>query len=127
MIQELDIANLFVVFRRRYPLSEFRAASKARPGSYADELVKRIYDCLFANPKDLFAEYQRYYAIEYPYFGQFLYWKYGVKANLAHDIEKIAVNGLYVGLGHDTIDMWSDDTFNSILRSILTELGEDLI
>lgn len=70
MILELD-SRLIVVFDRRYSLSEFRLASRVAPGSYADELVDRIHDCLFKYPRDVYSEYEKYYAIEYPDFAEF--------------------------------------------------------
>jgi hypothetical protein len=38
-------------------LAEFRAASQVTPGSYADELVERIHNCLFKYPSIRFAQH----------------------------------------------------------------------
>ena len=124
MILELDIIKLLVVFDRRYSLSEFRTASQVVPGSYADELVERIHNCLFKYPRDLQAEYEKYYAIEYSDFAEFLYWKYGVDKNVARQIKDRVSDGVFIGYGTDSIRMFTDETVTSVLNHILSELGE---
>jgi len=123
MILELDF-RLLVVFDRRYGLSEFRMASRVAPGSYADELVERIYDCLFKYPRDVYAEYEKYYAVEYQDFAEFLYWKYRVGKNIARKTRDRISDGAYIGYGRDSIGLFSDETFASILNHTLSELGE---
>jgi hypothetical protein len=123
MILELDFA-LLVVFDRRYGLSEFRMASRVAPGSYADELVERIHDCLFKYPRDVYAEYEKYYAVEYSDFAEFLYWKYRVDRNVARKIRDRISDGAYIGYVRDSIGMFGDETFVSVLNQILSELGE---
>lgn len=124
MIMELKSSELLIVFDRRYNFSEFKSASRAMPGSYADELVKRIYNCLFRFPKDLQKEYEDYYAVEYSTFGKFLYWKYKISSKRVQDIEDKIKDGTYVGCGRDTIGVFTDETVTSVLDNILSELGE---
>lgn len=123
MILEHDF-RLLVVFDRRYGLSEFRLASQVAPGSYADELVERIHDCLFKYPRDVYAEYEKYYAVEYSDFAEFLYWKYGVDKSIARKISDRVSSGAYIGYGRNSIGMFGDETFAFVLRRILSELGE---
>jgi len=123
MILETDF-RLFVVFDRHYTLAKFRVASRVRSGSYAEELVERIYDCLFGYSRDVSREYERYYAVEYPDFADFLYWKYGIEKQLADRISTRRDEGAYVGYGRDTIGMFSDETVSCALDSILSKLGE---
>ena len=123
MILELDF-RLLVVFDRRYALSEFRQVARVAPGSYADELVERIHNCLFKYPRDVYAEYEKYYSVEYPDFAKFLYWKYGVDKDVALKIRDRISDGAYVGYGRDSIGMFGDETFASVLKNILSELGE---
>jgi hypothetical protein len=124
MILELDF-RLLVVFDKRYSLSEFRVASRVAPGSYADELVERIHDCLFKYPRDVYAEYKKYYAVEYPDFAEFLYWKYKVDKAIALRIRDRVSNNVFVGYGRDSIGMFGDETLASVLKRILSELGEE--
>jgi hypothetical protein len=123
MILETDF-RLFVVFDRRYTLSEFRMASLVRSGSYAEELVERICNCLFNYPRDVSREYEKYYAVEYPDFADFLYWKYGIERELANRISARRDEGAYVGYGRDTIGMFGDETVSFAIDGILSELGE---
>jgi hypothetical protein len=124
MILEFDFGLLVVVFDRRYGLSEFRLASRVAPGSYADELVERIHDCLFKYPRDVYAEYEKYYAVEYLDFAEFLYWKYGVDKNVARKIRDRISDGVHIGYGRDSIGMFGDEIFVSVLNHILSKLGE---
>lgn len=124
MILELDISKLLVVFDGRYSLSEFRTASQVVSGSYADELVERIHNCLFKCPRDLQAEYEKYYAVEYSDFVEFLYWKYGVENDVAQEIAARIADGAFVGCGRDSIELFTDETVTSVLNRILSELGE---
>src|ERR1700690_1632575 len=110
MILELDY-KIFVVFDKRYDLAAFRKVSKVVPGSYADELVERIYDCLFRYPRDVYDEYMKYYAIEYADFAMFLFWKYGIGKVTAVKIRDKTKNGGYIGYGRDSIGMFKDETF----------------
>ncbi len=124
MIIELDTSKLLVVFSKRYSLAEFRAASHVVPGTYADELVERMYNCLFKCPRDIQAEYERYYKVEYSDFGDFLYWKYGVQRNLARELKERVKEGIFIGYGRDKIGVFADETGASVLKHILSELGE---
>jgi len=125
MILGIDTNRLLVVFNRRYSLSEFQAASQVAAGTYADELVARIYNCLFRHPRDLRAEYANYYAVEYSDFAEFLYWKYNVGGDMLRRIQgRITTNDFFIGYGKDTIGLFTDETGASILNQILFELGE---
>jgi hypothetical protein len=124
MVLNLDF-DMLVVFDRRYSLAEFRRASKAMPNSYAEELVQRIHSCLFEYPRDVYEEYVAYYAIEYADFAQFLYWKYELDSNVVQKIvDKMAGERMYIGYGRDSIGLFEDETFMSVLNDILSELGE---
>jgi len=124
MILELDLHRLLVIFNRRYSLSEFRTASQVMPGSYADELVERIHNCLFKYPRDVQAEYEKYYATEYSDFAEFLFWKYGVDKNTTLKIKDRVKEGVFIGYSSDNIWMITDETVLSVLDHILYELGE---
>jgi len=124
MILELDITKLLVVFDRRYSLSEFRTASQVVPGSYADELVERIHNCLFKYPRDILAEYEKYYAVEYSDFAEFLYWKYRVDRDIAQKITARISDGVFIGYCRNSIGMFTDETATSVLKHILSDLGE---
>lgn len=117
--------NILVVYDRRYNLSEFRHASKVVPGTYAEELVDRLHHCLFVYPKDVRAEYLKYYEIEYQDFGQFLRWKYALGFDVLDQvIKRIERGASYIGYGRDSIWMLEDDTLIAVLDQVLSELGE---
>ncbi|MCB0172629.1 MAG: hypothetical protein KDJ97_18970 [Anaerolineae bacterium] len=125
MILELDYNTLLVLFNRRYSLAEFRAASQVLPGSYADELVERIYNYLFKYPRDVQAEYEKYYAIEYSNFAKFLFWKYGIDKNTALQIKNRANDDVFIGYCSHSMWLLTDETVLSVLDHILYELGEN--
>ncbi|OUL23050.1 hypothetical protein BV378_24545 [Nostoc sp. RF31YmG] len=124
MIHELKFGKLLVVLDRHYSLSEFCTASQVLPGSYAYELIERIYNCLFKHSKNLVTEYEKYYAVEYSNFSDFLYWKYRVSQDLTMKIINRIENSVYVGYTRDSIWMFKDKTVSSVLNHILSELGE---
>lgn len=124
MILELDFHRLLVLFDRRYSLAEFRTASQVMPGSYAAELVERIHNCLFKYPRDVQAEFEKYYAIEYSDFAEFLFWKYGIEKNIALQIKDRVDDGVFIGYSSESIWMLTDETVLSVLDHILYELGE---
>ncbi len=127
MILELETFRSIVVFNRRYTLQEFRASANVVPGTYADEFVERMYNCLFRYPKDLCEEHRKYYAVEYPDFAVFLYWKYGVKRTAIQRIQRIMARtgDLYIGYGKDTIGIFADEIGAGVLKEILSKLGEE--
>lgn len=124
ILLELETFRLLGVFNRRYTLSEFRASANVVAGTYADEFVERAYNCLFKYPKDLRKEYEKYYAVEYPDFAQFLYWKYGVKKDVARKITD-GTGDVFVGYGRDTIGVFTNEIGASVLKEILSKLGEE--
>ena len=123
MVIELDY-YILAVFDRRYELSELQSAAKAKPGTYAHELINRLHHCIFVRPRDLITEYNDYYAMEYSSLARFLYWRYKIDAKLAKTIEESASRRIYVGYGRDTISLFGDETAKSILQRIFSELGD---
>ncbi|MBW4565707.1 MAG: hypothetical protein KME32_32425 [Mojavia pulchra JT2-VF2] len=124
MIHEIEFGKLVVILDRQYSLSEFRTASQVIPGSYAEELVERVYNCLFKHSKNLVTEYEKYYAVEYAGFCDFLYWKYKFSKDIAMKIQSRMENSVYVAHTRDSIWMFKDETVSSVLKHILYQLGE---
>lgn len=121
---EIETSDLLVVFDKKFTRSELQAASRTRPGSYADELVTRIYDWFFQNMRDLYAEYTQYYAIEYPDFAEFLYWKYRIRRDTAQEIKGKAEHGGFAGYGNNRTSLATDETFISVLKHLLSSVEE---
>jgi hypothetical protein len=64
--------NAYLLFFKQPPSrSEFLRRVRARPDTYAAELMGDLYDEVFRNCVELRREYQRYYALEYPRFSDF--------------------------------------------------------
>ena len=119
---ERDMWNTLFVFPRAYGLEELRAAAQVRHGSYADELVERIYRCIFVYPVDLRAEYAQYYAVEYSTFSEFLYWRYRVDRPKALELESDICGAGYIGYGWDRTSMLSDETVATMLDNMMSIL-----
>lgn len=62
--------------------SDFLRAGQVIPGSYAEELLGRIYDCLITHLINIVDEYQKYYFEEYSDLASFLYWKYNIDESI---------------------------------------------
>jgi len=89
----------FVILNRGCRKSDFIRAARVVAGSYAEELMERIYDCLVTYAVDIREEYQKYYSDEYPDLETFLYWKYDVdRATIAEIMENLKA-GDFLGYG----------------------------
>lgn len=72
---------------------KFVQASSVAEGSWAEELMHRIYDCLVGNAVNVIDEYERFYKVEYCTLDEFLVKRYGltdkglgtIKENLPED------------------------------------------
>lgn len=76
----------FVVTDRTWTKGDFVAAAQVRDGSYAHELMERVYDCIVTHAVDIREEYARYYAEEYSDIEVFLYWKHSVDTSITVQI-----------------------------------------
>jgi hypothetical protein len=81
-----DTDRYIAIINRRCDRSAFLKVAQTTPGSYAEELMGRIYDCLIPYAIDVKEEHQKYYSIEYTDFGAFLYWKYSLDTSVIADI-----------------------------------------
>jgi hypothetical protein len=71
--------DLYIIhLKQKIDRYNFIKAGQVVPGSYAEELLGRIYDCLVTYSVDIIDEYQRYYIEEYSNLKSFLYWKYNI-------------------------------------------------
>lgn len=66
-------SNAYLLFFKASPPREvFLKHTRAQPGTYAEELMGDLYDDVFRHSVELRREYQRYYAVEYPRFSEFI-------------------------------------------------------
>lgn len=79
--------------------SDFVKAGQVIPGSYAEELLGRIYDCLITHSINIVDEYQKYYIEEYPDLESFLYWKYSIDESTVASIISDLKPGDFLGYG----------------------------
>jgi len=112
---------------------KFIQASSVAENSWAEALMHRIYDCLLGNAVNVIEEYERFYAVEYSTFEEFLVKRYGItdkeldaiKKNLPKDY--ILVYGCMDSQGdYNTSQLmeFSDEIVESV-NEILTK-GEKL-
>lgn len=104
-----------IVLGSDYNKSDFLKAAQVVTDSYAEEFVRRIYDCLVSHAVDILEEYRKYYAIEYPDLATFLYWKYNVEYSIATE----AVNSLEPGgfLGYGSVYSGGDYVIGQLITS----------
>lgn len=64
--------DLVLSLRRIPPLDEFLDALKIKPGGLAAQLFTGVYNQIFSWSKDLRAQYEQYYCVEYPTLATYL-------------------------------------------------------
>lgn len=65
--------NAYLLLIHQQPTKAgFLKRARVKPGTYADELMINIYDGIFHYSRELKREYQKYYAVEYPRFSEFV-------------------------------------------------------
>lgn len=63
-------------------------------------LADRIYEMLTVETVDLNHEYSKYYAVEYPSFSEFLYWKYDIDHETLEKVAEFSSENSYLGYGN---------------------------
>ena len=76
----------FVVIDHTWTKAGFVGAAQVRDGSYAHDLMERVYDCIVTHAVDIREEYVRYYAEEYLDIETFLYWKHSVDTSITAQV-----------------------------------------
>jgi hypothetical protein len=112
----------FVIMNRGCSKSDFLLAAQVIPGSFAEELVERIFECLVTQAIDIGDEYQKYYSQEYSSIEEFLYWKYNVDQKTLEEI----IDNLQPGdfLGHGSVS-WGGE--HNLGHFIMSEPGIALV
>ena len=126
-----DIGRYIAIIDRRCSKSAFLKAAQTHPGSYAQELMERIYDCLMPHVLDVQKEYRKYYAIEYPDLETFLYWKYNltrstidkIMSNLNQE-DVLGYGTVYAGGDYVTGQFIMSDTGIEMINQVFDQLRE---
>lgn len=98
-----------------------RAAVK--PGSYAARLVTSLYEEVFQRSLDLLADYQRFFAVEYPTFNEYLQKRHTFDQGVVTELTRLARQG---GLMLYCVPGWTflEDSDGGELLSALLEPTE---
>ena len=88
------VVGIVLASEKRPVLKNLLKAAAVKQGSYAAELVERIYAFFIETAIDLTAEYQKYYKSEYTDILSFLYHKYAMNEN---DLSKLSVSAQSYG------------------------------
>ncbi len=99
MIYFIHEDEYIILLKHWIEKSDFLKAGQVIPGSYAEELLGRIYDCLITHLTNIVDEYQKYYFEEYPDLASFLFWKYNIDEETVASIINDLKPGNYVGHG----------------------------
>jgi hypothetical protein len=99
MIYFIHEDQYVIRLKQRIEKSDFIKAGQVMCGSYAEELLGRIYDCLITHSINIIDEYQKYYIEEYPDLESFLYWKYNIDKSTAASIISDLRPGDFLGYG----------------------------
>ena len=109
--------------------SDFIEAGQVTPGSYAEELLGRIYDCLFTHLTNIVDEYQKYYFEEYSDLASFLFWKYNIDeetvASVISDLKPenfIGHGSLYSGGNYNVGQFIREKDNLEMIKQIVQEL-----
>ena len=99
MIYFIQEDQYIIHLKQKIDRYNFIKAGQVIPGSYAEELLGRIYDCLVTYSVDIIDEYQRYYIEEYSDLKSFLYWKYNIDESTINSIISELEPGDFLGFG----------------------------
>jgi hypothetical protein len=109
--------------------SDFITAGRVMPHSYAEELLGRIYDCLFGHITNIVDEYNKYYFEEYLSLASFLFWKYSVDREIIAKVTKdlkpenlIGYGLLYSGGNYILGQFIMDESNLNMIKQIVQEL-----
>jgi hypothetical protein len=123
--------KFFVILNRGCRKSDFLKAAQVMAGSYAEELMGRVYDCLVTYAVDIREECQKYYSDEYSDLETFLYWKYNVDRVTATKIvgslkpaDFLGYGSVYSGGDYVLGQFIMSDTGLEMVNRILNELRE---
>ncbi len=134
MIYFIHEDQYVIRLKQRIEKSDFIKAGQVIPGSYAEELLGRIYDCLITHSINIIDEYQKYYIEEYPDLESFLYWKYNIdKSTVASIISDLrpsdflgygsAYSGGDYNIGHFVSEEGTLEIIHNILRGSYSSYG----
>ncbi len=120
-------SGFFVLKPKTLSFDEFRDKAKVAGGTYANEVVERIYDTLIGNAKDLKKDYDNYFDDEFDSFSEFLKKRCNADDECINNINiKLATHEVLYhrrpewGFGGFIEMLFSDEMFEAIDR--LTEL-----
>lgn len=102
--------------------SDFLRAGQVIPGSYAEELLGRIYDCLITHLTNIVDEFQKYYFEEYSDLASFLFWKYSIDESTVASVMSDLKPGNFVGYG----SLYSGGNYN-VGQFIMEESNLEMI
>lgn len=122
MIYFIHEDQYVISLKQHIEKTNFIKAGQVIPGSYAEELLGRIYDCLVSHSINIVDEYQNYYIEEYPDLKSFLYWKYNIDESIAVSIISELKPGDFLGYG----SVYSSGDYN-IGQFIMEESNLDAI
>lgn len=77
--------NFLILISTKCTVDDFIEASGVHKGSYAEEIVVRLYRALITCSQDLCKEHMKYYSEEYPDIRDFLFWKYAVPIDVGNE------------------------------------------
>jgi hypothetical protein len=125
MFLKIDYDKYLVVLPGRYEKSKFLKAAQVLPGSYAQDLMERIYDSLIVYAVDLWEEYTRYYSAEYSGIEDFLYWKYDLAEDTIVRAMKNMSNHSFLGFCTDRVGLITVDSMLEALDELFALLERD--
>ena len=77
----ISLGNEYFVIYKKVTRDKFVQSSGVIPGSWAEELMSRVYDCIFGNITNIIEEYRNFYKVEYSTLLEFLQKRYGLNRN----------------------------------------------
>ena len=77
--------NFLLLMSTKCTVDDFIEAAGVHEGSYAEEIVVRLYRALITYSQDLCDEHIKYYSDEYPNIRDFLFWKYAVPRDVSDE------------------------------------------
>jgi hypothetical protein len=111
-------AGIVMLCRREPTLEGCMARAKVRPGSYAAEIVHRIYESYVEDSIDLKEEFDKYYSPEYGNVYRFLYEHYGCDAGGIRALSQESASDYIIRLVRKSFSFGRDWNTGTIVENV---------
>jgi hypothetical protein len=97
----------------------FLRRAKVKPGTYAGNLISRLYDMIFRRSLEFKYDYRKYYAVEYNSFGEYLHKRFLFSPDDVNEISSQFSKSLQIIYFHPRYTFLEDEYGYEFLKKLL--------